>query len=264
MRPAGPFPARPPRSPGAFPPRPHGQIRPPFNGDQRAQTLDSIDSSVFRNGEGNVVHSEEQRAALAAMKNRSYSVTDGQPRGMEERRYSVSSTGSVEENKPHIVQRKPESELLIKPEQRMDQIAESDVFKPNLPRNVESKEDGVKAKTISKTPEPLDAKHEEKPLLKENEKSDHPSPSLNVMAVEDPPKKTAEEEKIPRSQSNESNKNKSEEKPKEIVEATKVIETDKVEDPNKMKAESAKPPKGRNTPDLKIPLKKKSTPKQPG
>lgn len=281
VRQVGPFPPRPPlqqgpRSPGAFQQRPYqGQIRPPFNGDQRAQTLDSTDSNAFRNG-------EEQKAALAAMKNRSYSVTDGQPRVEDVRRYSISSTGSADENRPHLVQRKSESELLPRPgskaEQHMDRITESEVTRPNLPDD----KDSLRQKQSEKR---NDEEHGKLEKIADSKPTNHEAERLASLL---PPKKEVvqiepeeiplelKESKIkgqledsPKRKVDEINKNiksNSENKDKEEIEeakkSSKPEEKKKAENICKTKTENAKPPKGRNTPELKIPLRKKSTPKQ--
>lgn len=281
VRQVGPFPPRPPlqqvpRSPGTFQQRPYqGQIRPPFNGDQRAQTLDSTDSGAFKNG-------EEQKAALAAMKNRSYSVTDGQPRMEDVRRYSVSSTGSVDENRPPIVQRKSESELLPRPgskaEQHMDRITESEVSKPNLPDDKDSLQQEQIGKRDNEEEGKQDKVADAKPMNREGERMASPLPPKKEVAQVKPEeipmelketKTKAKLEDSPKRKVDEINKNiksKSENNDKEeigdVKKSSKPEEKKKSENISTTKMENAKPPKGRNTPDLKIPLRKKSTPKQ--
>lgn len=341
VRQIGPFP-RPPLQQGprfAYQQRPQGQIRPNFNAEQKLQKLDSIESSDAYKYSGSKydVESEEQKAALiTAMKNRSYSVTEERAKGIEERRYSVSSTGSVEGGKFQPVQARPDLQFLATAvEQQAEKVAKTESNKPidsngekekngkqasNLPVNSYSANQGAVANQL-----PQDVKTSGNTLNEHNilqdklvvsqtgQKEVNLDSAVLVKAENESVESREIERKIESPKSNKideinnSNiKTKVDSHSKEAVETTKTSknvkeeyknkkeivqevkrenvkgedknkksstqevkkENVKVEDKNKngtiqeIKKETVGLPKGWNTPDLKIPLKRKSATKK--
>lgn len=215
------------------------------------QKLDSVDSV----GNGN----EEQRAALmAAMKNRSYSVTEEQPKGVEERRFSVS--GADGGKFYSSVQGKPDGQLLpnsdvVEKEVNGEGVVKLQVDSGQPVVDNQTKcdkvvnDENVKASEVAKETE--NAKDEVK-LVEPQFKAPTVQPQVenNIQ-----PEVVEKKVQSPKTKVDEINRNVSEEKKKEVVNGVKAEE--KVVEEIKKDT-----PKGRNTPDLKIPLKKKSAPKK--
>lgn len=273
VRQIGPYPRPPqgPRFPGAFQQR--HPVRATFNAEQRFQKLDSIDSAGG-------YESEEQRAALVAMKNRSYSVTEEQPKGIEERRYSVSSTGSVDGGKFYPVQGKPDAQLhssavaeVKNSEREVNgegvgnlQVNPSltDVHNQTKLDNA-SNDENVRQKDLPHQPKfesiKENSKDEKSVVVQSTQKEEKSAPTLQPEVANGiKPAETKEPEKnvqTPKPKVDEINRNiPDEEKTKEAIRTVRadVVQVTKKDSPGL--------PKGRNTPDLKIPLKRKSTPKK--
>lgn len=299
MRPIGPFPRpplqqqqqqQPPRFSGAFPQRPPSQFRPTFNAQQKLDSTDTESASKYEN------YGEEQRTT---MKNRSYSVTEEQPnRGLEERRYSISSTGSIDGgNRFYPSQGRPDSRLLSTAEGEVEkpvknerngeqtvrdhQITSSlnnavgqpspDVQQHTKPAVAPRKSDETEKKPASclneeKSSSLAEAKAQNdtvKSIINEEngvvEKTQSPTKKITSEELKESEKKSINtldndvEKKLQSSAKQATNDDGSRELKKN--ENMNVEDKSKSEE-QKSKKESSVSSKGRNTPDLKIPLKK--------
>lgn len=208
-----------------------------------------------------------------------------QPTGLEERRYSASSTGSVEEKQQHAPI-KAEGNNLSRPESRadahMDRITENEMSKSNrtppVVANVSQKHADVPATYVKSDSVPEKTQIKESVQIKaESPQPQYPAPrplqtpepkrvaesnSINGEAVKvatpphvelqldvkpsaPVPKKEVQDEGI-----------KTDKNAKVIEAGSKKADTTSKED--KPRVESSKPPTGKATPDLKIPLKPRS------
>lgn len=183
IRPGTPFPRQPgPRSPGIYPQKSFpvaGSPRPPVAEDlvYRSQTLDSTDY-IGSKPEDVLMPMEESKPSLAAMKNRSYSLSSNEPTVSlpDERRRSVSSIGSVEERSSSGLDNRNGriDDLHERPESRaslMNKIAEDDDDEsPNKsPMSNDNSIDNLSQKSnFSPSPQPsslVETQIEQKPAV---------------------------------------------------------------------------------------------------
>lgn len=185
-----------PQLPLQRPPVPGGVPRPPFNNFQltRSPTLDSTEILTPHNEE-TTNKSEVEKPALAAMKNRSFSVSGMvEPKNVmaEDRRRSVSSIGVEEEKRSsnEVLNGKVHGEILQRPDSRadlhMNRIDEDeDTKKEPAPVTNNSVKNVTKSEPLVSSPSPQPSpiqEQEKKSPITENtdKKNDRKSPELKT------------------------------------------------------------------------------------